>query len=90
MARSVLVRRTLTLASTGVLAGLGLLAVAAPAQADVAPAVPASVILVQPGHAYFGSDYPDWTWCPYGYYWHHEGLLTGLLDGTGHLLGSLL
>lgn len=86
MVRSTVVRRTLALAGTGMLAGLGLLAAAGPAAADAAPAAPpvAAVVIAQydtPG---------SWTWCPYGNYWHHEGLLSGLLDGTGHLLGALL
>ena len=83
MARSIVVRRTLALAGTGVLAGLGLLSAAGPAAADSAPASPGTAVVVQ-------YDHPDWTWCPYGYYWHHEGLLSGILDGTGHLLGALL
>ena len=91
MARSVFLRRSLTLVSTGMLAGLGLMAVAAPAQADAAPVVPAvaagtTVVIGSTGA------YPGWEWCPYGYYgyWHHEGLLSGLLVGTGYLLGDLL
>lgn len=87
MARSVFLRRSLTVAGTGMLAGLGLMAVAAPAQAaaPVARAVSSSAAFVSDG------SYPGWQWCPYGYYgWHHEGLLSGLLDNTGYLLGDLL
>lgn len=83
MARSTVVRRTAALAGTGMLAGLGLLAAAGPAAADSAEAAPANVSVAA---AHF--EHSDW--CPFGYYWHHEGLLSGLLDGTGHLLGALL
>ena len=86
MARSVFLRRSLALAGTGMLAGLGLMAAAAPAQADTpAPAPGNTVVVVAPP-----GDYAGWTWCPYGYYWHHEGLLSGVLDGAGNLLGGLL
>lgn len=85
MARSIVVRRTLALAGTGIIAGLGLLSAAGPAAADSAPIAPVSAAVAV---AHF--EHSDWTWCPYGYYWHHEGLLPGLLDGAGHLLGALL
>ena len=82
MARSIVVRRTLALAGTGMLAGLGLLAAAGPAAADSAPSAPPAATVQY--------DHPNWTWCPYGDYRHHEGLVGGLLDGVGHLLGALL
>ena len=93
MARSVVLRRSLALVGTGVLAGLGVLSVAGPAEAMTAPAA-TSVVLSAPVHAAagFAADESGWVWCygPYGYYWYHEGLLSGLLDSTGHLLGDLL
>jgi len=88
LARSVFLRRSLALAAAGTLTGLGLLTAAAPAQADTAPVAPnvssSTVVIAAP------EGYPGWVWCPYGYYWHHEGLLSGVLDGAGHLLGDLL
>ena len=92
MARSVVLRRSLALAGTGVLAGLGVLSVAAPAQAMTVPASASSVVLAAPVHAAagFAADESGWVWCPYGYYWHHEGLLSGVLDNTGYLLQDLL
>jgi hypothetical protein len=89
MARSIFIRRTLALAGTGMLAGLGLLAAAGPAAADSAPIAPVNAAF-DAGVSAAQFEHSDWDWCPYGYYWHHEGLLSGLLDGTGHLLGALL